>query len=241
MRPWQHARASALRGGRTWSDDLAIHEFVDQTKSSLADLRHRMVLHNADLGPTLAAIAFASRPHAEHVAREHAREDLGADVPLATWLDLCDAARIDALFRRSTRIRVPTDEALVARITERSALADDRGPREVLSIFELAEKLAPRHGRLARAVLANDAGIAIVRAVAGPPRETCSKSGRATVFDPAHCAEAMVMAWCGRIPSLSELAAALRGDAIVKLEALRKANRPSATRNHTHTIETTPP
>jgi hypothetical protein len=25
MRPWQHARASAARGGRAWSDDLPIH------------------------------------------------------------------------------------------------------------------------------------------------------------------------------------------------------------------------
>lgn len=73
MRPWQHAKASAAREGRLWTDDLAIHEFVDSTKASLADLRHRMVLHNDDLCPTLAARAFAALPQAERVARAHAR------------------------------------------------------------------------------------------------------------------------------------------------------------------------
>ncbi|MBL8683031.1 MAG: hypothetical protein JNK05_27945 [Myxococcales bacterium] len=211
---------------------------MDQTKASLADLRHRLVLHNCDLGPALASMAFASRPYAEEVARTHAREDLGADVPVATWLDLCDPARIEALFRRASRIRGLDDDALVAQLAERGSLADDSGPREVLSILTLPERLAPSHGRLARAVLANDAGVAIVRSVLGPPREARSRRGRATVFDPAHCAEAIVMAWCRRIPSLSELAATLRGNAIIELEALREAGRGRDPRKSTHTIKT---
>ncbi len=57
MRPWQHAKSSA-RKERDWLIDLPIHEFMDSTKAACPDLRHRMILHNADLGPELTARAF---------------------------------------------------------------------------------------------------------------------------------------------------------------------------------------
>lgn len=215
MRPWQHARASAARGARAWSDDLAIHEFMDCTKASLGDLRHRMVLHSCDLGPALAAMAFAERPHAESVARDHAREDLGADVPLSWWLDRC-------LVSRFPRQRANTsDDELIERATERFGLDDDRAARAVLSVLTLPERLAPSHGRDARCVLGNEAGVAIVRAVLGPAREIPTTRGKSVVFDPAYCAEMMVHRWFRRIPSLRELADALGPDAQLHLDDLR--------------------
>lgn len=220
MRPWQHARASAARGGRAWSEDLAIHEFMDCTKASLADLRHRMVLHNCDLGPALAARAFPGYSQAESIAREHAREDLGADVPLSWWLDRCDANKLPRL-RGDGDDGNGNDEALIERATARFALDDDREVRAVFAVLTLPERLAPSHGRAARCVLGNDAGIAIVRAALGPAREVSSTRGRSVVFDPAYCAEAMVHRWFRRIPSLREVASALAMDTQAALDRLR--------------------
>lgn len=222
MRPWQHAKASAARGGRLWTDDLAIHEFVDSTKASLADLRHRMVLHNDDLGPTLAARAFAAHPHAERVAREHAREDLGEDVSLRWWLARCDPTRLPRVRNREDH------HALVARATARFGLDDDGPVRAVLAVLTLPEQLAPAHGSIARAVLGNDAGIAIVRAVLGPATELPAAQGRRVVFDPAFCAEGMIHWWFGRIPSLRELASALDGQTQPALDDLRSPHRRAA-------------
>lgn len=64
-----------------------MHEFIDSTKTAHPDLRHRMILHNVDLGPTLAAMKFGNA--AIEVARQHAREDLGGDVPLSWWVSQC--------------------------------------------------------------------------------------------------------------------------------------------------------
>ncbi len=221
MRPWQHARASARRSGRSWRDDLAIHEFVDSTRVALADLRHRMVLHNCDLGPAVAATAFPALPHAAEVARAHAREDLGADVSLAWWLDRCDP-------RRLPRERERSSDALVQRACERWSLREPDGPRAVLALLELPVSFAPSHDALARAVFANSAGIALVRAVLGPPREEFGRSGNTVVFDPAYCAEAMIYQRYRRIPSLAELADTLSPTLDLDLEALVTSHSPMA-------------
>lgn len=69
MRPWQHARSSAGKDG-DWVADLPIHEFMDSTKAACPDLRHRMVLHNTDLGPELAARLFPERADARSIANQ---------------------------------------------------------------------------------------------------------------------------------------------------------------------------
>ena len=93
MRPWQHAKSSA-RKERDWLADLPIHEFMDSTKAACPDLRHRMILHNADLGPELAARAFPGRSDARAVALRHVAEDLGCTPTLAEWLAECDLTRL---------------------------------------------------------------------------------------------------------------------------------------------------
>lgn len=47
MKPYQHSRISVSKFGGTESDYQAIHDWFDSTKSSVADMRHRMILHNA--------------------------------------------------------------------------------------------------------------------------------------------------------------------------------------------------
>jgi hypothetical protein len=46
MRPYLHAISSASQRGGHWQDYLAVHEFLDSTKASCPDIRHRMILHS---------------------------------------------------------------------------------------------------------------------------------------------------------------------------------------------------
>lgn len=47
MKPYKHAIISAKKFGGVPMDFIKIHSWFDSTKSSIADVRHRMVLHNA--------------------------------------------------------------------------------------------------------------------------------------------------------------------------------------------------
>lgn len=47
MKPILHAQSSAKRYGGKAEDYLPIHDFMDSTKSAVADNRHRVITHNA--------------------------------------------------------------------------------------------------------------------------------------------------------------------------------------------------
>lgn len=47
MKPYKHSQISAHKFGGKPCDFQAIHDWFDSTKSSVADIRHRMILHNA--------------------------------------------------------------------------------------------------------------------------------------------------------------------------------------------------
>ena len=182
---------------------MAVHEFMDSTKAACPDLRHRLVLHNADLGPELAARAFPGRPDARTVAVRYVAEDLGFAPTLAEWLAGCDPGVLPRpLSRRSFR----ETDSLPGDVARAQGLGDDAGPHQVLDLLKLPVDLA---GPGALAVLCNGAGPMVVRAVLGPPRAARGRHGGETVFDPAHCAEAMIHWWFGTIPPLVDVVAAL--------------------------------
>ena len=45
-KPWIHSRSSAKKFGGIPEDYLDIHEFMDSSKSTIADNRHRALTHN---------------------------------------------------------------------------------------------------------------------------------------------------------------------------------------------------
>lgn len=47
MKPYIHAELSVRKYGGKVQDYIPIHDFFDQTKAHHADMRHRMILHNA--------------------------------------------------------------------------------------------------------------------------------------------------------------------------------------------------
>lgn len=84
MKPSVHARTSARKHGGVAEDYADIHEWFDQTKAHVADMRHRAVLHNS-FGIYLCAQVFGrTRKNSDgreydvrDIAEDHVLEDLG--------------------------------------------------------------------------------------------------------------------------------------------------------------------
>jgi len=88
MHSYFHAQASAKKFGGTPEDYLPIHEWIDQFKGDVGDVRHRAFLHNTK-GPWLAQEVFGryieiERPSGakkkvmvRDIAESHIFEDLG--------------------------------------------------------------------------------------------------------------------------------------------------------------------
>lgn len=47
MKPYSHAKSSAHKFGGKLDDYMSLHNWFDQTKAHVADMRHRAILHNA--------------------------------------------------------------------------------------------------------------------------------------------------------------------------------------------------
>ena len=84
MTPLRHAKHSVKLHGGTVDDYLPLHLWMDQTKLHVADLRHRVVLHNSfgiglceeRFGPYLVNSAGPKVP-TRKLAEQHVIEDLG--------------------------------------------------------------------------------------------------------------------------------------------------------------------
>ena len=84
MKPYKHARISAKKWGGTPDDYLFIHDWFDHTKAHVADMRHRMLLHNS-WGIYLCEQVFGTYftnsdgkvVQVRDVAEQHVLDDLG--------------------------------------------------------------------------------------------------------------------------------------------------------------------
>jgi hypothetical protein len=93
MKPRIHAKVSAKRFGGVPDDYLDIHNFIDQSKMTMPDIRHRAILHSA-FGCYLVEQMFGIyRINADgkeysprDVAEEHIIEDLGFIPTVERWL-----------------------------------------------------------------------------------------------------------------------------------------------------------
>lgn len=97
-----HARSSANHWGGAWEDYMPIHEWIDSSKRSVADVRHRALHHHAEgcwdaqevFGRTITTSAGRQVPVRE-IAERHIIEDLGwlpsfadylRETPVAAWM-----------------------------------------------------------------------------------------------------------------------------------------------------------
>jgi hypothetical protein len=97
MQSYLHAQASAKKFGGTPEDYLPIHEWVDQFKATLGDVRHRAMLHHSK-GPWMAQEVFGRFIEIEKktggkkkimvrdIAENHIFEDLGWLPSPADWM-----------------------------------------------------------------------------------------------------------------------------------------------------------
>ena len=84
MNPLIHAKNSVKAHGGTINDYMPIHNWMDQTKLHVADLRHRVVLHNS-FGIGLCEAHFGDHiknsdgdlVSVRKIAEEHVIEDIG--------------------------------------------------------------------------------------------------------------------------------------------------------------------
>ena len=96
-----HAQATARKFGGTAEDYLAIHEFLDGSKVTWGDVRHRALLHNT-WGVWMAQEVFGPVIHIEkagggtkpvavrEIAENHILEDLGFIPQVGDWLKNMD-------------------------------------------------------------------------------------------------------------------------------------------------------
>lgn len=204
MQPWRHAMMSARKRSADWGDDLAIHEFIDSAKTACPDLRHRVVLHNSDLGVALAKRAFPERSDCAQIVSEHIRQDIG-DVPrLADWM-----AAASRPFQLNWR--APDDEAIIQQACEKCTLKDDAPVREVMSILTMGVEYAAGDEVFGRAILMNNFGPALVRRLLGAARPVAIAEGQTSVFDPSWIAEGIIAANFGEIPMLGRVLAPFSG------------------------------
>ena len=94
MKPMIHAKLSASKWGGVWQDYLEIHEWFDQTKAHMPDMRHRAILHNS-FGIYLATDFFGDVFQnsegrdicTRDIGEEHIIQDLGFIPTLEDYFD----------------------------------------------------------------------------------------------------------------------------------------------------------
>lgn len=101
MKPLQHAQISAKKHGGVFSDYMDIHEFFDQTKAQVPDMRHRAILHNS-MGIFICAQVFgevrtnsAGRQYSvRDIGEDHVLEDLGTIPTLVEVINCIDTKHL---------------------------------------------------------------------------------------------------------------------------------------------------
>lgn len=104
--PWHHAVRSAKLFGGQPDDYLPIHNWFDESKAHLADLRHRALRHHTEgiflcerlFGVTLRNAAGRDVP-VRLVGEQHVKDDLGWIPTVKDWLS---NLRIEPWMTRTT-------------------------------------------------------------------------------------------------------------------------------------------
>jgi hypothetical protein len=93
MKPYQHAKNSAKKYGGVPEDYQAVHDFFDSSKATLADTRHRALLHSTFgifvlervFGPTITN-SDGRKVCVRDLGEDHVIEDLGFIPTPEKWL-----------------------------------------------------------------------------------------------------------------------------------------------------------
>ena len=111
--PYDHARSSAHKHGGLPEDYMHIHQWFDESKSYLADFRHRAMRHHAEgifMCERIFGVTFENSEgkliKTRQIGEQHVMEDLGWIPPVSAWLQTIKA---ESWMNRVPRLRIPTD------------------------------------------------------------------------------------------------------------------------------------
>jgi uncharacterized protein DUF6915 len=98
--PYHHALSSQRKWGGTVEDYVALHDWFDESKAIIADLRHRALRHHAEgifmletvFGKTITLSNGRVIP-TRWVGEQHVQEDLGCIPSFADWARAITPAR----------------------------------------------------------------------------------------------------------------------------------------------------
>ncbi|MCI0339452.1 MAG: hypothetical protein L0226_17910 [Acidobacteria bacterium] len=218
MKPLQHAHITAHRYGGVWRDWIAIHDWIDRSKSIFPSMQHRMFLHS-DFGEWLTVgihgesirtedgIAISTRD----LFRDHQVEDLGRVVTLAEWLREIDAGywmRRRNPPRQLEQIREEPAEGLAARWG-----GFPGAYRALIDFFDKPCEFAPENPDAAVLITHNSFGIFLAEELLGTVitlTETSDSRRLPQIISTRSAAEDLVHARVGSIPPAGNLAAHTR-------------------------------
>jgi hypothetical protein len=90
--PIEHAKNSARKFGGVPEDYLPIHQWFDESKSMMADFRHRSLRHHAEgifLVEQIFGVTIYNREGKDvpvrYIGEQHVREDLGRIPSFQDW------------------------------------------------------------------------------------------------------------------------------------------------------------
>lgn len=116
MKPFIHARNSARKYGGKPEDYQKIHDFFDQTKAHIADMRHRCLLHNSFgiyLCEQVNGINITNSDgvlvSVRDIGEQHVLEDLGTIPSLSDCIKTMPLEQIELLgakLRKTTKIKL---------------------------------------------------------------------------------------------------------------------------------------
>jgi hypothetical protein len=93
MHPWHHAERSARLYGGVPDDYLAIHNWFDESKAHLPDVRHRALRHHSEgifLCETLFGTTIKNSEErlvpVRQIGEQHVKDDLGWIPTVKDWL-----------------------------------------------------------------------------------------------------------------------------------------------------------
>ncbi len=94
MNPFHHAESSARKYGGVADDYFSVHSWFDESKSFLADFRHRALRHHAEgifmaerlFGPTITN-SQGRRVPTRFLGEQHVKEDLGRIPSVQDWFE----------------------------------------------------------------------------------------------------------------------------------------------------------
>ena len=120
MKPFIHAKNSARKYGGAWEEYLKYHEWFDQTKAHIADMRHRAILHNS-FGIYLLAQCFGDHftnsegktVSVRDIGEDHVLEDIGCIPSLSDCIKTMPLDQLELLGTRKKTSHVSMADLVV--------------------------------------------------------------------------------------------------------------------------------